>query len=328
MIEFALDSRELENDIKYDCFLGYRELIESDILESRGEDSYCYKCNKKLKPLTYINKNYFYIPCWDCSSKKKPEQKSMVEMILRYIKDYYYNVLLGDRYLQLFIVDDIYFNNTLPHDYSVFKKVINLLEPPSRNDIWFLDWLPGYPKIISIENLQGMKLVNLSSSYNIDESSEDVIRIGEFEITMPEITTVNNKHYSRYNILNKSGDRKSKRLKISKDRYIKFYNTENEEIKSIFRLTKNGHEVAIGELTYKDYVIIKLAIMRNKKFLRLVFEIIMEILTNGNIGTFRDSVFLKNTVKINPSNETSSITLLWNPLSPYKDKNSINISII
>ena len=317
------DSFSFVDKISDRSFMGYKEYVESSLLSENSEEGYCYKCKDKLEPLTYVNKEFFYQPCWKCCSDKKRDVKAQFDRISNAIKEYYYDVLLGDRYLQLFIVDNIYFQNTLPHDYSTFKKIINSLDPPSRNDIWFLDWLPGYPKIISLDNIQGLHLVNLSSLYDI-KNEEDFIKVGDYEITMPEYMGVDNKHYSRYNILNNLGERRCKRFKISKDKCLKFYNTDDNLVKSIFKLTRNGNEVAIGDLTHRDYVVIKLAIMRNKKFLKAIFELIVELI--NNIGTLRDSVFLKNSVVLDPTNELN-LNLIWNPLSTYKDKDSVNISI-
>lgn len=318
------NSKELIDKVRAYNFMGFKEYMESTITSPNSEDGYCYKCKKRLEPLTYINKEFFYQPCWDCCSSKRRDIKAQIDRIIDTIGEYYYNIVLGDRYLQLFIVDDIYYQNTLPHEYSIFKKIINSLEPPSRNDIWFLDWKPGYPKIISVDNMQGLKLVNLSQQYEV-KNEENTIIVGNYKINFPEIIEADSKHYSRYNILNSTGERRSKRLKLDKDSFIKFYNTEFDAIKSIFKLTTlEGNDVAIRDLTYQDYVIIKLAIMRNKKFLKLIFEIILELAKS--VSLIKDTVFLKNTVMINPS-ATTSISLLWNPLSPYKDKDSINISI-
>ena len=154
-------SRELENEIKMTRFMEYPVFCESKLLIPKNEENFCYKCQKFLEPLTYCEPDFYYQPCWDCSNKRKSDRELITEGILRNIKDYYTKIT-GDRYYQLFIVDDIYYNTTFPHTYSVFKKVVNSLNPPSRNDIWFLDWKLGFPKIISPENIDGIKIVNLT----------------------------------------------------------------------------------------------------------------------------------------------------------------------
>lgn len=323
------DSKTLEDSIRKTSFMGYEEFIETELLPTGVDDCTCYRCKNTRPPLTYVNRSFFTQPCWEClEEQNKRDTKSAVNQVFDAVKEYYFDVLLGDHYLQLFIVDDIYFKNTIPHDYVVFKKILTSLEPPDRNDIWFLDWVPGYPKIINLDNLAGMRLVNLSNLYKIvndDEKGE--IRIGDFVVSLPVLMSGENKHYSRYSILNTGNDgSRARRIKISKEKCYKLYNTENDNVKSILSLTKNGEKVAIGDLTYQDYVIIKLAIMRNKKFLRTIFEIVLEI--SKNVRELRDSVFLKNSVILTttPTVDTS-LSLIWNPLSPYKELNSINLSI-
>ena len=323
------DSAELVDSIRNTSFMEYEEFLESELLSAGISDCSCYKCKEPRPPLTYINRSFFTHPCWDCiGEQNKREIKSTILQVQDAIRDYYFETILGDHYLQLFIVDDIYFRNTLPHDFVVFKRIISSLEPPDRNDIWFLDWIPGYPKLINLDNIAGMRLVNLSNLYKIENKDEDgEIKVGDFTISLPIQMSGENKHYSRYSILNLSNDgSRARRIKISKDKCYKLYNTENDNVKSILSLTKNGEKVAIGDLTYQDYVIIKLAIMRNKKFLRTIFEIVLEICKS--VKELKDSVFLKNSVKLTPTPSIdASLCLIWNPLSPYKESNNINLSI-
>ena len=111
------------------------------------------------------------------------------------------------------------------------------------------------------------------------------------------------------------------------DKCIKFYNTERDNIKSIFKLLKNGEEINIGSLRKQDFAIIKLALMRNKNCLRLIFEVILEIIKA--CGKFRDTVFLKNTITIDPKKD-KELNLLWT-IKSYEElvsDETINISII
>lgn len=321
----------LNNDneaiVKYWHFMRYLDFCETKLLNTSDDDGFCYRCKTQLEPLTYLEPDFYYQPCWNCSGKRKLDRQVLSEGLQRGIKDFY-NKILGDRYLQLFLVDDIYLNTTFPHNYEVFKKVVNSLDPPSRNDVWFLDWEPGFPKIICLENLSGIKIVNLTDICGaISFSEEEVLRVGPFEVIMPEPSTFDPKHHSRYSILNtKSDSRKSKRFKIDDERCIKFYNTEDDNVKSIFKLRKNGEDITVRNLTYQDFVIIKLAIMRNKTFMRFIYDIVLEIIKYTNF--LRDSVFLKNTVTFDPKDRESGVTLLWTALSEHKDKNTINISIL
>ena len=58
-----------------------------------------------------------------------------------------------------------------------------------------------------------------------------------------------------------------------------------------------------------------------------MFSMIFEILKNT--GTYRDTVFLKNTVVLSPDNK-NKINLVWTTQSPYfkNDNEYINLSII
>lgn len=318
------DSLKLEKEIFEKHFMDYQDYCEIKLLSTPNEDGFCYRCNKSLEPMTYLEPDLFYLPCWNCSSKKKIDRESITENIIKNIKDFYYSKVLGDRYFQLFVVDDIYFKTTFPHEYSVFKKVINSLDPPSRNDIWFLDWIPGYPKLISLDNLQGIKTVNLTKLYEVSENKESIV-VGDYEIIMPEPIEFDQKRQSRYSLFNKKGDRKRKRIKIG-DKCYRLYNTDDDNVKSIFKLTKKGEEVAIRSLTYQDYVIIKLAIMRNKNFMRLIFDIISECYKF--IGVYKDTIFLKNTIILDPKKEDICLNLIWTSISKQKNSNYVNISII
>lgn len=317
-----------EELIKYRHFMRYLDFCEVKLLGEPDDDGFCYRCKTPLEPLTYLEPDFYYQPCWSCVSKRRIDRKVVSDGLLQGMRDFY-NKVLGDRYLQLFLVDDIYFNTTFPHDYTTFKKVVGALEPPNRNDIWFLDWIPGFPRLISLENLPGIKIVNLSELYGNIDMGKDYLKVGPFEVILPEPSIFDPKHHSRYSILNTSADaRKSKRFKIG-DKCLKFYNTEEENVKAIFKLRKNGEDITVRNLTYQDFVIIKLAIMRNKSYMRLIFDIILEI--SKFINTIRDSVFLKNTVILDNKEKTNGcgcLSIIWTALSEHKDPNTINISII
>jgi hypothetical protein len=320
------NSEELANEIKENHLMSYRDYCEIKMIYNPTKDGsdYCFRCNKFLEPLTYLEPNFSYIPCWDCAPKKKTEVDFLTSGIIRNIKEFY-SKILGDRYLQLFVIDDIYFKTTFPHEYETFKKVVNSLNPPSRNDIWFLDWNVGYPKIISLENLQGLKIVNITRLYNVFELEKDHIDIGDYRIILPEVVRFDQKRQSRYSLFT-NGDRKTKRVKVG-DICYKLFNTDDPNVKSILKLQrKDGSEVALRSVSYQDYVIIKLAIMRNKTFMRLIYDIIYE--SFKFMGYYRDTIFLKNTVCLNPKKSDIFFNLIWTPLSEYKNDKYINVSII
>lgn len=305
-----------------DHFMGYREFCEIYLLKPK-EEEICYKCGNLRLPMTYLDREYYTTPCWDCLGNKKVTKSEATNNIIKNIKDYYNNKILGDRYYQLFVIDPIYFQATIPHEYSVFKNVVNSLNPPSRNDIWFLDWEPGFPKIISPENKDGIKIVNLSNIYNNVVYEKDKIILNDYEIIFPEVIDFDVKHHSRYNILNKNSKRKFKRLKIG-DTCIKFYNTRNEDVKSIFKIKKNGEDIDMSEISVSDFVVIKLVLLRNKSFVKLISNIVQEVLKIS--GKFRDSVLLKNTITISPDKDRV-FNLSW-IAEDSVDSNNINISIL
>lgn len=321
-----ISNKDRSSYIKSKYFIDYYDYCEIK-LQSLPDD-HCYKCGKVLEPLTLLDPEFYIMPCWDCSSTRISNREVATDSIIKNIKEFY-NKLLGDRYFQLFIVDDIYLKTTFPHNYNIFKKVILSLNPPSRKDIWFLDWVPGYPKIISQDNINGLKIVNITKLYREPELNKDVIRVGDYEILLPELIKHNKKSFSRYSIFgeDKKGDRKRKRLKFG-DTDIRLYDTSDKNVKSVFKILKNGEEVNTSDLTYQDFVIIKLALMRDKDFMRILFEVIIETLRY--VGIFNDTVFLKNSIIVstNPKKANNIFNLIWSSDSEYKLDNIINISII
>lgn len=317
----------LDKEISGRHFLSFQDFSEIKLLESPDDDGFCYKCGKQLTPLTYLDPEFYYQPCWGCVTKRKIDRDAIENNLFRAIHEFY-SKIIGDRYYQLFLVDDIYPHTTFPHTFKVFKKVVNSLDPPSRNDFWFLDWVPGFPKIISIDNLPGIKIVNLTRYYNpIEvEKGENKITVAGYDIIMPEFTTFDVRHHSRYSVLNKNGDRRSKRIKIG-DKCMKFYNTAEDGTKSIFKIMKGDEPISIRSISYQDLVIIKLAIMRNKSFLKLILEVLEEVCKG--CSEFRDTVFLKNTVYMNPKKASApKVTVTWTELSKERLDNEINISIL
>ncbi len=323
------DPSSLERNILDPGFLNYQEYAEIKLLEPGVADgsNRCNRCQRELVPLTYLDPDFFYQPCQGClNCMRKSERQYTIDSIFRNIKEFYYSKVLSDRYLQLFIIDRIYFRNTIPHNYSVFRNIIKHLSLPNKGDLWFLDWLPGFPKIISLENLDGLCLTNLSRDHKIENKSDKIIIDNEYEIIFPELVTYDSKHHSRYSLFNKTKAIKTKRLKIG-DKCVKFYNTEKLNIKSIFHILKNGEEFNVSSLKKQDFALIKLSIFRNKQCLRLIFEIVMEVLKVCN--TFKDTVFLQNTVALDPKKE-KTFNLLWT-IKSYENlvsDSSINISII
>ena len=64
---------DIEEEVKDRHFLRYSDYCEIKLLFKPEEYGKCYRCNKSLEPLTYLDPDFYYIPCWDCASKKKTE---------------------------------------------------------------------------------------------------------------------------------------------------------------------------------------------------------------------------------------------------------------
>lgn len=322
------DSLEFEDHLIYNHFIDYKTYSEIELMEEKDENYYCYRCKKYRSPITYLIPDFYYLPCPECLvNSKKTEKIGTIQTISRNIKEYY-DKLLGDRYLQLFIVDDKYFKSIIPHNYSTFKSILSQLKLPNRSDIWVLDWNPGYPKILNVDNVNGINVVNLTSKYKIKSDKTSLI-INNYKILLPEFIAYDVSHHCRYSILNKTSNRKTKRIRISdSDNYcIKFYNSDNEEFKSIFKLVdlETEQPISLSDIDPQDLIVIKLSILRNKTYTRYIYDIIFEFLKVSY--NFRDSVFLKNTILIDPDKDIN-FNLTWFPEYNEKSNNYINVSIL
>jgi hypothetical protein len=65
--------------------------------------------------------------------------------------------------------------------------------------------------------------------------------------------------------------------------------------------------------------------MRDRSFLKFVFDILTEL--SKQVGVYRDAVFLKNTVVIDPKKE-QKINFIWNPISDEIMDDFVNISLL
>lgn len=324
--------KDLENHLHSQHFLSYRVGCEISTLQRPGEDGVCYKCGSAKTPLTFLIPSYYYVPCWGCLNAR--ERKAMIKSLLEEI-DEFYDRILNDRYLQLFLIDPVYYEATIPHTYDTFKAVLGKKDLPSRNNIWFLDWMRGIPKIISGENLDGILVKDLGELYKITSTPTE-IRVNKWVITTPQIVNYDSIHHGRYNILNLTGDRRTKRLRIpGTDTCYKFWNNDGEfpQWKSILRVFKgeNRENNVLHQMKPLDLLTLKLVLLRNKNFMRHVFGIIRNILSQG-VGVFRDSVFLGNTIDIYSKDEKRKyiLNLAWSPkeLDQINEPNTINISIL
>lgn len=324
--------KDFEPHLESNHYISYRTGCELSILQRPGEDGVCYKCGRNKTPLTFLIPDYYYVPCWNCLGPR--ERKAMVKSLLEEIEEFY-DKILSDRYLQLFLIDPIYYEATIPHSYDTFKAVLGKKELPSRNNIWFIDWLRGTPKIIGMENLEGILIKDLGELYKITSTSSE-IKINKWVLPSPQVVKYDGIHHGRYNILNPSGDRRTKRLRIpGTDTCYKFWNNDEpfSKWKSIFRVFKgeNRDNNVISQLKPLDLLTLKLVLLRNKNFMRHIFGIIKYILGNG-VGVFRDSVFLGNTIDIHSKDEKRKYTLnlSWIPkeIDQSDEPNSINLSIL
>lgn len=324
--------KDLEPHLHSQHFISYRVGCEISTLQRAGEDGVCYKCGHPKTPLTFLIPSYYYIPCWGCLGAR--ERKAMVKSLLEEI-DEFYDKILSDRYLQLFLIDPVYYEATVPHTYDTFKSVLGKKDLPSRNNIWFLDWMRGTPKIIGGENLEGIVIKDLGELYNIT-STPQKISVNKWVLTPPQIVNYDSIHHGRYNILNLTGDRRTKRLRIpGTETCYKFWNNDGEfpQWKSILRVFKgeNRENNVLQQMKPLDLLTLKLVLLRNKNFMRHIFGILRNILSQG-VGIFRDSVFLGNTIDIHSKDEKRKyiLNLSWTPkeFSQMNEPNTINISIL
>ena len=261
--------------------------------------------------MTLLDQNEFSytLPDWPNLVKKFDKEQGLVQ-VQNSLHDFY-GKILGDRYFQLFVIDDIYIRTTMSHEYEEFKSVLRELKGgKDRNKIWFIDFLPGFPKIISEENLGGLKIVGIEDRYQVD-SGKDHLKVNDYEIKLPEFISSDQRHHGKYNILNKTGDSKSKRLKLGRN-CIKFYPGN-----AIFQVLKNGEVVEdLSTIKPLDYLVLKLVLMRNKTYVKLIMEILEELIRG--CGVLRDALFLKNTILVNPWKKDIDLSVSWhNPVNNF-----------
>lgn len=277
-------------------------------------------------PLTYIVPDHYNLRDWD-SIKRKYEKKQITLTIQDAIIDYIGKVIT-DRFLQMFLVGPIYFDATPTHTYEEFRSVLKGIQEKDRNKIWFLDWFPGFPKMICKENLHGIKLVEVDSIYRVS-SSDDKITLNHYTVKFPDLIPLDTRHYGRYNIFNvgPAAKRETKRLKIKErdDYCVRFFSKPSSASKAIFQITDDrGNPVRPESLGELDLTVLKILLLRNKNFLRLIRDVIRE--TTRQCGLYSDSVFLKNTVTIDPEKMKVRANISWTGSEARED--FINISIL
>src|SRR5574344_1784800 len=303
---------DMERHLKKSHFLSMQEYYEMD-------SSWKYENGDLKSPLTYIDPTWLYLPNWSQVVKNGFEKKQAIVMVQTAIKDYFSRII-SDRYLQMFLVNKIYFRSTLSHTYSEFKKVLKDLKPLDRNKIWFLDWIDGYPITISKENIGGIKLVPIDMYYNIENTNTE-IKVNNWKIELPKQATLDKRNHSSYNILNSNAVKPTRRLRLKEkgdDECIQLFNTNRSTVFSLFNI--NGET----KLTEQDLTVIKLVLLRNKEFMKYITYMISEVLSYS--GIYSDSVFLRNTVLVNPDHKALKVNLCW---LPEEEKNNyINISIL
>lgn len=307
------EATNLEEHIRAEHFLGMREYYELEpppVIEG----------SSNRHPLTYIDPELYYLPVW--SQLRSTYERNQATSGCRDAIHDYFGKIISDRYLQMFLVSDFYFNNTLSHTYEEFKEVLKE-KKQDRNKIWFLDWTPGYPKIICKENIEGIEAVLIDKYYRVCEEEEGRIRINHWTIEGPKLIPFDSRHHGRYNIFNQAKDttRETKRLRFSGNSNccLKFRNSPCG-FKSILK-AKDTYD--LGE---RDLTVTKILILRNKPIMRVIGMILDEFAKQA--GILSDGVFLKNTVWIDPRKEKIKINLSWLPLEDNYKEDFINISIL
>lgn len=288
------------------------------------EEDFCYKCGEIREPLTPLLPSYYLLPCWECIGDRKTDRADQTNNILRNIKDFY-GMILGDRFYHLFISDPLYYDLTIPHSYDTFKKVLSKLSLPSRNDPWFLSFSSGYPKMICEENIEGIEIKNLKGRYEITQD-KDFLKIPGYTVYPPEQVQYDPKHHYRYSLFNTTSERKTKRLKIG-EKCIKFYDKEGtQDCKTFFQVVKDGEgPVPVECLKEQEIWVIKIGIMRNRGFMKLLFDSLLEILKS--VSYYTDEVFLKNRVLISPDKD-KNFRLGWTLGVQQLSNDYINLSIL
>lgn len=322
---------ELEGHLMEEHFLDMRSYYELDP-GLDNPDHVCYKCEHNRTPLTYINNSEnFYLPCWGCLGNNKYDKPQSIDTVQRVLKSYYKKIE-GDRYLQMFLIDDMFFQNTLPHTYQGFKDVLKLIRQKQgidRNEIWFPDFKTGYPKIICKENLEGIKIVTIKDRYLVESLKNGSVRVNDWIILGPELVPYDQKGHNRCNILNVNSSRNTKRIRLkdAKDQCAKFYNNvADPDVKSMFQLVSREDgktPIDITTLSQGDQVVLKLILLRHRPFFKSL-RLILDEFCKGT-GILSDSVFLRNTITANPDLQLK-IHLGWTVKSIRE--NFINISII
>lgn len=312
--------QNLEQHLEDWHFLKIQDYYEMDPI--RPEDERCCKCGSFRFPLTYIEPSGFFLPHWNCL---RSYEKAQYIKSVREAMQGFYNRVGSDRFLQMFLISDVYFSATFSHTYEEFKGVLKKLQKPERNKIWFLDWLPGFPKTFHQDNIGGIKVIPIDEYYKF-KSSSDRIEVNDIVVNFADIVPFDFRHHSRYNLFNQSPNARQVRrlrLKDDKDRCIKFEPLDDSPAFSIFKLERAGQRIKPSDLGELDLLVVKLLILRNKNFMKLIQTVFGELIQNASVVS--DSVFLKNTVSLGQT-KGSNIQLLWTP--ELVKENFINISIL
>ena len=283
-------------------------------------------------PISYLTPSTeMYLPNLS-KAKSINERNLFTNLIKENLREYYSNII-GDRFFQLFIIDDVYFNNTLSHQYEEFKDIIRVIQKRDdrdRSEAWFLDWILGYPRIISNENIDGIKTVRVDQLYSVDTSQPDKIIVNNYIINLPELLNMNYTNYPKYNIFSNSKGRNTRRLKLDPKKrpspYLKFYPHKGSEVQSILQITdsRTGEPVDMDRVPKLDLIVLKLLTMRSRSYMKLLCEVLEVVCDSVNLIT--DGVFLRNSVEIDPK-KNHKVNLSWLPSECSMDEEFINISI-
>lgn len=311
----------LEEHLRDVHFIDIQSYYESgnEILRSSEK---CLKCGSHRTPLsTVVGANSYFLPCWRCIGEDRYEKPQAIETVQKAIRDYY-SLVEGDRFLQMYLSDSIFPGETLPHGYTEFKGILKKLQGLygiDRNKLWIPDFLPGYPRVLSVENIRGIKIVDIERVFKIKYQEDGSLTVNGITIQPASLIPHDQRHFSRYNILNinnpKTDYRNTKRVRVG-DKALKLFNNRGTDTKSLFQVSES-------DLPSGLELVIKILILRNRSLFRLISSVVSELIKS--IGTFRDSVFLRNTVIINPGSSLK-VNLSW---TPQEEKEGyINISIL
>lgn len=311
--------------------INYSRYYEYCTLENNKHE--CPECRKRLYKLNPWS-NYV-LPCYDCNDQKL-YYKKLFEII-----NGWQNYLVNGKYSSLWISSEDYRDRYLNFSFSDLDKIIDRIKSRDKFKIdpinlFDVEILSGHSTEISERNISRISLIK--SRYHFEKKDfkfiksingyEFMVGKNKYSIILPEQCDYNNKTYYRYSIFNSDTSRLIKRLKVSSNTCIKFYNTILSNCKSILMLRKNGNPINSMLVSDDVFEYIKFYILRNKHLMTNIFNIYNELIKSPR--DIQDNIFLLNNIYLNKDGK-GSLVLNWKISEDDQsviDKNHINLTLI